>query len=207
MALSIPNMPFVTTSLLTISVALGSHLAQADLRAKSVPHQTAFEEWTSEVGDRFLVDTQQNEGYLIHEDGEYVRFPVVTGQNRYVYYIGRGYKATTPAWNWVSTEMTIKGDHLTFGPSGRFLRLFKNGNERTAYGIHEYGREEDLFSPESSERFRSMGCVIVQQSMMDLLVETFEKNGNRLEVKTQFGGLQDQNQIVSWFSPNAGENL
>ncbi len=199
-------MPLLTTSILSLSVAVSANLLPAGQPSNPVPYQVSLASWQSEVGDRFLVDTQLNEGYLIHTDGRYVRFDVVTGQNRRVYYIGRSYKATTPAWDWISTEMTIKGDHLTFGPSGRFLRLFKDG-ESTAYGIHEYGREEDLFSEEASERFRSMGCVIVRQAMMDLLVKTFEENGNRLEVKTQFGGLEDPNQIVAWFAPNADENL
>lgn len=196
-------MTFLTTSLLSVSVALGTQIGTSTASpATPVPYHISQQEWVSEVGDRFLVDTKENQGYLIHTDGRYIKFPVVTGQNRYVYYLGRSYKATTPTWDWVSTEITVKGDRLTFGKTGRFLRLFKDGDERTAYGIHGYGREEDLFSEENAERFRSMGCIIVREEMLDIIQEIYELNGNRLEVKTQFG-IDDQQQIVAWFAPKS----
>jgi len=142
-------------------------------------------EWQPETGDRFVVDTKDNEGFLIHSDGRYVRFSVATGQRRYVCYIGRCYNAATPEKSWVAKSRDIKGDHMTFGPSGRFLRLYKNGTEDTAYGIHEYGNEARMFA--EGERYRSMGCIVVKQAMMDIIDQTYAENGNALDVVTAFG--------------------
>jgi len=88
--------------------------------------------------------------------------------------------------------MDIKGDRVTFGPTGRFLRLFYE-NENTAYGFHEHRDEVEMFSGEADTRYRSMGCVIVETKTMDLLVNTFLLNGNRLEVISRYGieNLQD----------------
>ncbi len=150
-----------------------------------VPHQISLENWKIEAADKILVDTKSNEGYIFHEDGRYLSFPLVTGQRRWVYYIGRSYNASTPNWNWTINSMHTKGDRLTFGPSGRFLRLYKDGSDHTAYGFHEYGQEDEIFEGLDT-RFRSMGCIIVRVPIMDLLVNTFEQNGST-DVITQYG--------------------
>ena len=143
--------------------------------------------WQPAVGDRFVVDTKTNEGYLVHTDGRYVKFDVVTGQRNWVYYIGRYYNATTPTWNWVVKSKDIKGDRLTFGPSGRFLRMYKDGEERTAYGIHEYRHEKEMFE-KREDRFQSMGCVIVRKSHMNLIEKTYKLNKKEgLHVITRYG--------------------
>lgn len=142
-------------------------------------------DWSPEVGDTMLVDTKENIGYLIHHDGTYIRFQVITGQKRVVHYIGRTYKATTPTWKWKALSNERKGDKVTFGPSGRFLRLFKDGTEYTPYGIHEH-RDEYLMFPRES-RYQSMGCIIVQSAMLDIIEATYAKNGNTLDVETVYG--------------------
>ena len=77
----------------------------------SVPVQT----WAPEVGDSFFFDTKANMGYLVHTDGVYTEFPVVTGKKAFVHYIGRGYRAETPSRNWVAKSLHFKGDRMTFG--------------------------------------------------------------------------------------------
>jgi len=144
-----------------------------------------FLQWQPQIGDKFLVDTKYNLGYLIHPDGRYYRFSLVTGQNRYVSYIGRYYNAATPNWNWRAKQFEIKGDRVTFGPTGRFIRLFKDGTEHTAYGIHEYKYEDRIFK--SPGRFGSMGCIVVRKPIMDLLEKTFNVNEGDFEVVTKHG--------------------
>jgi len=156
--------------------------------AASVPplaERVGFREWQASVGDKLLVDTQNNMGYLVHTDGRYFRFPVVTGQRKFVCYIGRCYNAATPNWSWEALSKEVKGDRITFGPSGRFLRLFKDGSEHTAYGIHEYKYEDKIFS--ENNRFGSMGCIIVRKPIMDLMERTFDLNEGALPVLTQHG--------------------
>ncbi len=161
-----------------------------------VPHEISVEKWSIEEGDKIIVDTKNNEGYIFHKDGRYLNFEVVTGQRRWVYYIGRSYNASTPNWSWTAKSMHIKGDRLTFGPSGRFLRLYKDGTEHTAYGFHEYGQEEDIFNGLDT-RFRSMGCIIVRVPIMDLLVNTFEENES-IEAITQHGVENLQKVMLSF---------
>lgn len=172
-------MSFLTTSF------IGSFLF-AQLLFPPAPYQVSIDRWQPKSGDRIVIDTQVNEGYLIHSDGEYVQFPVITGQRRWVYYIGRGYNATTPTWDWVMQSKDIKGDRITFGPSGRFLRLYKDGQTHTAYGFHEHAAEEVMFGRES--RFQSMGCVIVRTQIMDILEQTFDLNESTgVPVFTRYG--------------------
>ncbi len=140
--------------------------------------------WEPKAGDTFIVDTKENVGYLVHENGRYTSFDVVTGQRRRVYYIGRSYNATTPTKAWVASSVHVKGDRLTFGKTGRFFRLYDEG-ERTAYGIHGYGREDDMFSQDS--RFQSMGCVIVREHILNIIEKTYELNDQKMNVITVYG--------------------
>jgi len=140
--------------------------------------------WGPEIGDRLVVDTQENKGFLIHPDGRYIRFDLITGQKRNVYYIGRYYNAATPNYDWVIKSKHIKGDRITYGSTGRFLRLYKN-DEFTHYGIHEHRDEQIMF--ERNDRFQSMGCIIVRSNMLDIIEETYELNKNNLPVTTRHG--------------------
>ena len=137
------------------------------------------------MGDSLIIDTEENYGYLIHKDGRYFRFTVVTGQRRFVCYIGRCYHADTPNWNWRALSKEIKGDRITFGSTGRFIRLFKDGELNTAYGIHEYKYEDRIFK--SPGRFGTMGCIVVRKPIMDLIEKTFDVNEGDFEVVTQYG--------------------
>ena len=152
-----------------------------------VPHSaraagsTAVALWEPRAHDVFVVDVSRNEGYLVHEDGDYVTFPVATGRRSYVYYIGRGYKANTPIRTWTAEQKQIKGDRHTFGVSGRFIRLYRGG-EDSPYGIHSYYKENDWMEAEG--RYFSMGCVIVSEGMMDVIEKTFDVNGRKMTVIT-----------------------
>lgn len=150
------------------------------------PVAIPLSDWTPEAGDHLLVDTEDNTGYLLRADNSlYTEFPVITGQKRVVTYIGRTYNAETPNWHWVVKSRHIKGDHTTFGPTGRFLRLYRDGEEYTAYGIHEHRSEVRMFG--EKDRYQSMGCVIVQRSVLDIIEATYALNGELLEVVTQKG--------------------
>lgn len=145
-----------------------------------VSDQVTF--WIPRAGDRFEVDIESNIGRLIHEDGEAVEFEVVTGVRRVVRYAGRRYLAITPVANWVVRETVIKGDRWTFGKTGRFIRMYKNGVTYTPYGIHPFGREDAMFRV--SGRYGSMGCIILREAMIDVIQETIRVNGGEMNVRT-----------------------
>ena len=150
------------------------------------PPSIPISDWTPQTGDHFIVDTAKNRGYLLRADNSlYTEFPVITGQKRVVTYIGRTYKAATPNWHWVVKSKHIKGDHITFGPTGRFLRLYKDGEDYTSYGIHEHRSEVRMFGEE--DRYQSMGCIIVQSAVLDIIEATYAMNGEMLDVVTQAG--------------------
>ncbi|TSC60023.1 MAG: hypothetical protein Greene041662_288, partial [Candidatus Peregrinibacteria bacterium Greene0416_62] len=53
------------------------------------PVKIPIADWTPEVGDHLIVDTESNSGYLLRTDNSlYTEFPVITGQKRIVRYIG-----------------------------------------------------------------------------------------------------------------------
>lgn len=187
-------MSMIASSLMGIILAMP--VAPVPLLLQSGPVETHQENWVPRDGDSILVDTKENEGYLIHEDKEYIKFPVVTGQHRFVHYIGRFYDATTPTWSWSINELAVKGDRVTFGKEGRFLRMYKDGEEHTSYGFHEHRDEKGMFSDDPEKRYRSMGCVIVRHDIMDILVQTFEQNGS-IDVTTQYGVDDVENTIVA----------
>lgn len=192
-------MSIIPSSLLAIILSVPVAPLHPPSMTDSAPVAYAISEerWEMQEGDKVIVDTLNNEGYIFHEDGRYLQFPIVTGQRRYVSYIGRYYFAATPNRYWVVEDMDIKWDRVTFGPSGRFLRLFWDG-ENTAYGFHEHRDEVEMFSAEAKGRYRSMGCVIVETDTMDLLVNTFLHNGNRLEVISQHG-IDDLQEVMLSF--------
>lgn len=188
-----------------LSLILAMPVAPLQAVVTPVPIAIAEPQWQPEPGDRIFVDTRDNFGYLVHSDGRYLPFPVATGQRRHVYYIGRSYNAATPNWDWTIRSMDTKGDRVTFGPTGRFLRLYKDGEENTAYGFHEHRDEAEFFATDAPERYRSMGCIIVQHDMMNLLVLTFELNGS-VDVTTAYG-IDDINGRILAANKTAEEKL
>jgi hypothetical protein len=97
--------------------------------------QEAQSMWEPQKADVFVVDVPHGMGYLVHENGEYISFPVATGRKEIVHYLGRTYNAETPLRTWVAKQKQIQNDRITFGVSGRFIRLFR-GAEGSPYGIH-----------------------------------------------------------------------
>ena len=136
--------------------------------------------------DRFIADTKNNIGYIVHEDGQYTSFPVGSGRRGVVRYIGITYNATTPVKRWTVESLDIKkGDRATFGNTGRFLRLYTKEWGRTAYGIHATSNIDELLS--WTDRFQSMGCVLVSDAVLDILEQTYYLNGETLDVATTYG--------------------
>ncbi len=160
--------------------------------------EVPIDTWQPAVEDRLIVDVKANQGYLVHENGYYTTFPVLTGQRRTVTYIGRTYNAATPIAQWVVKSSDIKGDHVTFGPTGLFLRLTRDG-ENTAYGIHGHKSFDQMLA--EGNRYRSMGCILVSESTLKIVKKTFEGNGNVLEVAT-VNGLEipegEKGADISW---------
>lgn len=145
-----------------------------------------LKEWTPMAGDKFEVNVETNMGRLVHENGESVEFEVVTGVRRVVSYIGLRYYAATPAQNWIVRTTEIKRDRWTFGKTGRFIRLFKvatdGTEESTSYGIHPFLNEDSMFKVPG--RYGSMGCIILRESLEDLIEKTIETNGGSMSVRT-----------------------
>lgn len=141
--------------------------------------------WTPAAGDRVIVDTLENVGYLVRENGDYTSFPVLTGQRRVVHYIGRTYNAATPNKHWTSKSIDIKGRSMTFGETGTFIRLYDENGKGTPYGIHSHLAFQTML--DSGDRYRSMGCVLVSEDVLKLIVQTFDRNGGSLEIVTTYG--------------------
>jgi hypothetical protein len=131
-------------------------------------------EWMPWAGDRLMVDTKTNSGYLVHTDGSYIEFPVATGQRRTVHYIGLTYFAATPERTWSAETLENKGKSVTFGPTGRFIRLFHK-DERTSYGIH--GHRDIAQMLESDKRYYSMGCILVGEEILNIIETTYNELG------------------------------
>jgi len=164
-------------SLPFFGIVLLSLLPSSALAADAVP----VSRWEAQAGDVFLVDVPQNMGYLIHENGEFLPFPVATGRKAVVRYIGRTYQADTPIRTWTAEQKQIKGDRRTFGVSGRFIRLFRDG-ESSPYGIHSYFKIADWMRED--ERYFSMGCIVVTEEMLDVIEKTFTLNDQNMTVIT-----------------------
>ncbi len=142
-------------------------------------------EWVPEYGDQLFVDVSANMGYLLHRDARYMPFKVATGLQRTIYYNHTLYYAQTPAAFWVAKDRVIQLDNVNFGPTRRFFRLYRNGDTRTAYGIHGHKSiEEWLKSP---MRYRSYGCIVVAEETLDIIERTYALNDNSLIVTTMLG--------------------
>lgn len=164
-----------------------------------------FEDWTPKTGDTFVVDTENNIGYLVHANAGFTSFPVVTGQLRTVRYIGRTYFAATPSRTWtIYDNKEIKGDKTTFGPGGAFFRMFYD-DERTSYGIHHH-RSADIMLAED-DRYKSMGCVIVSTDVLDMIERTLQENDELTVITTKSIGEGSVNYATLMETVSAGKAL
>lgn len=168
----------------TTSILLGLCLLSVSMpamAASAIPQ----EQWQPQAGDELYVDVNSNTGYLLHPDGDYLPFILATGVRKTIRYIGRTYFAATPLKSWVAKEETVKGDRVTFGDTGRFFRLFDNGTKSTPYGIHS-NRDIDKWLTEA-DRYKSYGCIVVSEEMINVIEAAFKLNGNELKVTTTYG--------------------
>lgn len=141
------------------------------------------DEFESADGDYVLANLSRGVGYLANRESKiFTTFPLLSGQHRYVYYVGRYYYAATPEQEWVIKEMNIQRDRFTFSESGRFLRMYANGDTYTSYGIHAHAHFETMIERDS--KFQSMGCLLVSDEVMDVLEESFYANENGMRVLT-----------------------
>ncbi len=142
----------------------------------------SLEDWKPAAGDRFIVDTRENIGYLAHTDGTFTSTKVASGKQSVVHYGGNTYFAATPSAQWNVQEIDIQTDRLTFGKDGTFMRLYKNGKQETPYGIHSVANIDDLLKTDN--RYYSMGCVLVDDAFLGILMKTYELNDENLSVLT-----------------------
>jgi len=140
-------------------------------------------DWEPRPGDSFYVNTNDNWGYLLHHDSsEVLAFPVATGIQGTINYLGMRYYAGTPDANWIAKTASTQSDRTTFGPTGLFLRLFKNGDQYTRYGIHGHAYSQNWLTLLS--RYKSAGCIVTSEQILQIIKTTFDVNGGQLEVTT-----------------------
>ncbi len=140
-----------------------------------------LQQWQPQYGDEFIVDVDANVGYLVHADGNYLPFLLATGMRKTIRGFGIVYNGATPTRTWVVKSETMNSG---FGVTGRFLRLSYNGKD-THYGIHSYAYVNSWL--QSDNRYRSLGCIVVSEDMLNVLEQTYETNGNELVVTTSNG--------------------
>ncbi len=152
----------------------------------STAHVIPLQEWVPQQNDRFIADTKANHGYIVHTDGSYTDFAIGSGKQQRVNYAGMTYNAATPEEKWTVESTTIQSDRAMFGKSGLFLRLSFNGSdEESHYGIHATGNIDDILA--SDDRYKSYGCVLVSDEVLEILAQTFALNNNHLDVVTVKG--------------------
>lgn len=163
--------------------------------AQAIP----LDQWIPQQSDRFIADTEANQGYIVHTDGSYTTFKIGSGQQKTVRYIGKTYNAATPADTWTVKSTTIQRDRGTFGKSGLFLRLYINDTYDTNYGIHSTGNIDDILA--DTDRYKSMGCILVSDEVLEILAQTYSLNDGRLEVATVKGisGAQAKSTLAKSF--------
>lgn len=173
-------LPLYFLATLLVGATLGSAMAPSPL-----PLEEGARSWLPQAGDVLHINTAENLGYLIHPDGRRFVFRIATGQKRAVRYIGLSYFAATPEGNWLVKSHHVQGDRITYGPEGHFLRMYKDGTDYTHYGIHTHASADSMLR--ERDRYASMGCVIVSDTILDLLEQTYGMNGNQLPVVTAAG--------------------
>ncbi len=156
----------------------------------SVPFSSAnvipFEQWVPAQEDRFIADTEANRGYIVHTDGSYTDFTIGSGKQQNVRYAGMHYNAATPDEIWTVKSTTIQKDKAMFGKTGLFLRLsYNDGKTESHYGIHSTGNINDLLA--ADDRYKSYGCILVSDAVLDVLTQTYLLNDKHLEVATVRG--------------------
>lgn len=168
---------------IALAVSPAGNTTGLNLLPSEMP-ETPIAEWQTMPGDAFVVDTDANIGYLVHKNGGYTSFVVGSGQRKVVRYGGMTYDATTPTIRWTVKKKDIQNDKITFGKDGIFLRLFDDKGS-TKYGIHSTQNIRQILG--STDRYKSMGCVLVSDEMLAIIEDTFVKNGNTLDVLTTYG--------------------
>lgn len=177
---TVSSLPLSFLATLLIGATLGSAMAPSPL-----PLEEGARSWQPQRGDTFYVNTQDNLGYLLHPDGRRFVFRVATGQKRTVRYIGMTYFAGTPEAHWLVKSHHVQGDRITYGRNGHFLRMYKDGEEFSHYGIHTHATADTMLREQ--DRYASMGCIIVSTSILDLLERTYAVNEYQLPVITASG--------------------
>ena len=170
-------------------LALSTTPATQDIRTPAEPAlamHLAVETFQPAKGDRFIADTKNNLGYIVHENGSYTSFLIASGRNEKVRYLGMTYVATTPVKTWKASKVNTQPDRITFGKKGTFLRL-----DDTRYGIHDYAYLDEILEKDVSGRFFSMGCILVKDEILQILLKIRELNGGVLEVATVYGVQND----------------
>lgn len=147
--------------------------------------QIPLDQWQPAYGDTFIADTRSNIGYLVHADGTYATTRIGSGRREVVHYMRITYNASTPSDDWNVGEIDTQTDRQTFGKDGTFMRLYRDGTDRTSYGIHSVGNINELLA--ADDRYKSMGCVLVSDEVLAILLETYKLNDNSLAVLTVDG--------------------
>jgi len=141
-----------------------------------------IEEFQPSEGDYLTVYIPTGTAYLANDTTKiYAQFPILSGQPKNVYYIGRYYFAATPEQEWEIKSMDTKKDHVTFGKTGRFFRLYE-GDDGTPYGIHGYKYAQKLI--EAGKIYASMGCVIVPENVLDIIDASYKADNKDMKVIT-----------------------
>ena len=157
-------------------------------------YQESREHWEVQPS-LFISDTQSNRGYLLglretNKGFPMLAFDVGSGRRSIVRYIGRVYDATTPEKQWEVKSLHIKGDRITFGKTGSFLRLYDSEGQSTPYGIHATSNIDTILSMPPHERYVSMGCILVSNELLSLLIDTYQFEEGALMVQTINGVSQ-----------------
>ena len=141
-----------------------------------------IDQYQASSGDYLTVYIPNGTAYLANDSTKiYAEFPILSGQPKNVYYIGRYYFAATPEQEWEIKSMDTKRDRVTFGKTGRFFRLYKDG-EPTPYGIHGLKNSAKLI--DSGKIYASMGCVIVPEEALNFIDSSFTANNQDMKVIT-----------------------
>lgn len=151
-------------------------------------------EYQASSGDYLTVYIPTGMAYLANDTTKtYTEFRILSGQPRYVHYIGRYYFAATPEQEWEIKSMDTKKDRVTFGKTGRFFRLYENG-DATPYGIHGLKNSAKLI--EQGKIYASMGCVIIPEEILDFIDSSYKIDNKNMKVFT----TSDFNKILNFFS-------
>lgn len=151
-------------------------------------------EYQASSGDYLTVYIPTGMAYLANDTTKtYTEFRILSGQPRKVHYIGRYYFAATPEQEWEIKSMDIKKDRVTFGKTGRFFRLYENGDS-TPYGIHGLKNSAKLI--EQGKIYASMGCVIIPEEVLDVIDASYKIDNKEMKVLT----TSDFNKILNFSS-------